>query len=107
MRPPRVFVTQETNHDFTDAHGYGEVIFLTHEDYNNISNGAKNADITRRVQRLMSDFDPSRDWLVVTGSPYVAGMAFMALGNNGVRSVNILRWDNRDFVYRPLFLKLQ
>lgn len=101
-----VYVTQETSHDFTGAESYGDIVFMTKDDYNNIRSSLMNKALTNEIKHVLQKFDPINDWIIITGSPYVAAMVFMVLGAMGIREVNILRWDNRDFVYRPLHLEL-
>ncbi len=103
---PRVFVTQESPHDFSRAEEFGELVFLSHQDLNNIKGSLHNEDVLSKIRGKLIAFDPDRDWLVITGSPYITAATFMILGNKRVRTVKVLRWDNRDFVYRPLHIEL-
>jgi len=102
-----VFVTQETQHDFTEAEKFGTVEFLTAKDLNNNRNSQHNealvADIAHRLRR----FNPEQDYLVITGSPYISALVFLLLGLRRERSLRILRWDNRDLKYIPLYLELR
>lgn len=102
----RVFVTQESDYDFSKAEAYGELVFLSHQDLNNIKGSLHNEDVLQRIRGKLIAFNPEQDWLVITGSPYVTAATFMILGAKRVRTVKVLRWDNRDFVYRPLYIEL-
>lgn len=102
----KVFVTQETSHDFTAAEEYGEVEFITKDELNNVKNSLVNVGIAVEVNHKLKQFNELEDWIVITGSPYVSALVFMALGNKGIKSVKCLRWDNRDNVYRPIQLDL-
>jgi hypothetical protein len=55
---------------------------------------------------LLRRYDATQDWLVVSGSPYVSAAVFLLLGQAGFETVRVLRWDNRDRVYRPLFIEI-
>ena len=104
---PKVFVTYETNHDFSEAERYGEITFLTSDDLSNVRGSVRNEGILSNIRNKLKKFDAENDWIVVTGSPYVAAAVFLILGNRKIRSVNVLRWDNRDFVYRPMHIELR
>lgn len=106
MTMSTVFVTQETSHDFTSAESFGDIEFLTKDDFNNVRGSLVNKGLVSEIMHKLKKFDENKDWIIVTGSPYVSAMVFMALGNMGVRNAQVLRWDNRDFVYRPLHLEL-
>jgi CRISPR/Cas system-associated endoribonuclease Cas2 len=103
---PTVFVTQETTHDFTKAEVHGNIEFITKDDFNNVQNSLVNRSIIVEINHKLKKFDDSEDWIIITGSPYVSAAVFMALGNKGVKSVNVLRWDNRNEVYHPVKLDL-
>jgi hypothetical protein len=100
-----VWVTQETNHDFQPAEKFGEVRFVTHGDFTNNPNSRINDDLTR-VVRSAAGRVKDEDWIVIAGSPYVAALFMAELGNLRY-DLRLLRWDNRDFVYRPLILNLR
>lgn len=101
-----VWVTQETPYDFTSAEAYGDVEFITKDDFNNTKNSLVNAGLISEVVFKLKKFNENEDWLIITGSPYVAAAVFMDLGNRGVKKVNLLRWDNRDMTYRPLHIDM-
>lgn len=103
--PATVWVTQETDKDFSGAEAWGRVEFLTKDDLSNMKNSLKNEELINRIRFLLHRFGPD-DWVVPAGSPYVAAVVFMVLGQMGVRKLNILRWDNRDLMYRPMQLDL-
>lgn len=106
MNKGRVWVTQENGLDFSPAEQYGEVQFLTHQDLNNLKGSLHNEELLRRVAGKLISFDEAVDWVVITGSPYVTAAVFMILGAKHVKRVQVLRWDNRDYVYRPLHIEL-
>jgi len=103
----RVYVTQEANLNFTPAEKYGEVTFLTRDDLVNTKGSLHNEEVLASIAFKLKGYDPQQDWLVVAGSPYVSAAVFMILGRMGHRSIRILRWDNRDFVYVPMYLDLR
>lgn len=105
-KQPIVWVTQETNVDFSEAERYGEVRFLTADDFNNTRASIKNQHLLMALRHQLKDFDPENDWVVITGSPIVSCAVFMILGWMRHPLVRILRWDNRDLLYRPHYLEL-
>ncbi len=98
----KVYITSESDKDFTPATEFGQLVFLTHKDFNNHGSG-HNRELADTLCQRLARFNAEKDWLIVSaGSPYVAAAACMILGRMGVQSVRVLRWDNRDFKYRPL-----
>jgi hypothetical protein len=104
---PTVYVTQETPHDFSKAESFGTIEFLTRDDLNNVKGSLHNERLVVDITRKLKDFDESRDWIVIAGSPYVSALVFMLLGRRGLKSVKILRWDNRDYIYVPMHFELR
>jgi hypothetical protein len=100
-----VFVTQETPHNFSPAEQFGTIEFVTRSDLNNVRSSLHNAKLVTDITRKLKDFDESRDWIVIAGSPYISALVFLILGRRGVKDVNVLRWDNRDFVYQPMVIE--
>lgn len=103
---PKVWITQETSHDFLPAQKYGEIEFVTAKDFSSVRNSLNNAALLDEVRFKMNKFDADNDWIVVAGSPYVAAAVFYWLGKRGAQTLNILRWSNRDHVYVPITLDL-
>lgn len=101
----KVYVTQEMSFDYTDAEKYGQVEFLTRDDLHNVKGSLHNerlmSDLRHKVRRIEED-----DYILITGSPYVNSAVFMLLGARGVKKVRILRWDNRNRKYIPLYLEV-
>lgn len=104
---PKVYVTQETNHDFRAAAEFGDLVFLTdgrRDDFHN-TKGPHNVDLIDRLQAALREYNEG-DFVVLVGSPYVQAAVMWILGNLGFRIVRLLRWDNRDYVYSPLELRM-
>ncbi len=106
MNKPKVYVTQETNYDFTPAERFGDVVFLTHKDLNNMRASIHNDKVVAEIKDKIKHYDPDEDWFVIAGSPYIAAVVFMLLGRKH-NAIRILRWDNRDFRYVPLHIELR
>jgi hypothetical protein len=100
----KVWVTQETDHDFVPAQAWGEVMFMTRGELSIQKNSLKNSAMVDEIHHAIKKYDPDEDYIVITGSPYVAAMAFHALGLRGVRQLRMLRWSNRDFLYAPIIV---
>lgn len=108
MAKPKVYVTQETNHDFRQAEEFGELVFLSdgRDDFHNMKNSQHNERLISHIRQKLRDFDNKTDSVVLVGSPYVQAAVMMMLGRLGQIRVTLLRWDNRDFAYIPLELSL-
>lgn len=100
-----VYVTQETEFDFRPAERFGAVKFLTASDVHNSKNSLHNSLLIKDMQRALRRYDPSKDFIVPVGSPYVQAIAFWVLGMMGHTSISILRWSNRDRLYIPVILR--
>ena len=103
----RVFVTQETNHDFRSAEAFGDIVFITGKDFINVKHSQANERVIDQIEDKLRHFEPTVDWLVVAGSPFVSGAVFWMLGRMNKRNIQILRWDNRDQRYIPLHMEFR
>lgn len=100
----KVYVTQEANVDYSKAERFGEIVFLTSQDLVNIKGSLLNANLLRTLRRNLGKFEPSLDWIVISGSPYVSAAVFTILGRMGHTNLRLLRWGNREFDYSPVYL---
>lgn len=106
---PFVYVTQESTHDYRLAEEFGELFFLSlsgRDDFNNVRAGEHNRRLCAHLKFGLRDFDETKDFIVLTGSPYVNAAVSLILGARRVKRVQYLRWDNRDRVYIPLTIEL-
>lgn len=106
----RVYVTQETSHNFRPAEEFGELVFLSsdrRDDFHNVVNSDHNRRLMAHLRYGLRKYDAERDYLVLVGSPYVNAAVMTMLGMRKIRTVRILRWDNRDMVYIPLVLNFE
>lgn len=92
----RVFVLNKSAHDFSSAESFGELIFVTDGHYNIFNTG----QLIQFLANFFSDFDSQEDFLVMSGSPFVASLAFTYLINN-VNSVKLLLFDAKQRIYIP------
>lgn len=99
---PKVWVTQEMpKFNYTGAEVYGEVRFITNEEYSPMQGSLLNMDLSRGITDTLKDFDYDADYIVPTGSPIVV-MAVMAVLGRKAKKFRILKWDNREYVYVPM-----
>lgn len=103
----KVFVTQESSYNFSKAERFGEIIFLARDDLHNTQASLHNEQVIQEINRKLKSFDENDDWLVIAGSPYIAAVVFLILGKRGIKGLNLLRWDNRDYTYIPMKLNLR
>lgn len=103
----KVWVTQESSYNFSKAERFGEIVFIARDDLHNTQSSLHNEQVMQGINRKLKNFDESEDWLVIAGSPYIAAVVFLILGKRGVKSLNLLRWDNRDYTYIPMKLNLR
>jgi len=99
----KVYITQEnTNHNYTQAEQYGDIVFLTRSDFSTIKNSLSNKALIEELRSKLKNFDKD-DYVIVSGSPTVACAAFMILREK-TDSLNILKWSNRDHHYQHLVI---
>ena len=92
----KVYVMNKSGHDFSDAEKHGELVYLTEGKHNIFSTGAMIQDLKNKLR----DFKPSEDFLLMSGSPFVAASA-MSIILTKIRSVNVLLFDAKNRVYVP------
>ena len=103
---PTVYMTQEGHFDYSGADDYGELKFITAEDFNSAPNSIINTQVINDIVGALRDFNKESDWVIASGSPYITAIVFLVLGLMGIESVNILRWDNRSRKYNELTINL-
>jgi len=100
----RVFVTQENpNLNYLPAEAFGDIEFLAREDFSPVRNSLHNEALIQKIRHKLKEFNPDIDFITVSGSPVVAAVVFMILAEK-TKTVNILRWSNRDHVYQHLVI---
>lgn len=103
----RVFVTQENpNLNYLPAEEFGEVVFLTRQDFSPVKNSLNNEALVEELRKKLKDFNPRSDYITISGSPVVAAAIFMII-REMTDTLNILRWSNRDHVYQPLVVTVK
>jgi len=99
-RSPVVFISQENpNHDYRPAEEFGELVFLTADEYSPIANSQRNRRIVGDIHAVMSAYVPGYDFLLPSGSPVVSGIMYMVAGQRG-HEHQILHWSNQERAYR-------
>ena len=106
---PVVSVTNESNYkELAEKAGvFGEVRYLTGRDFVNIRHSEQNEEVMWHLAQKLKSFDPANDFLIIGQNPYMAAAVFAILGLMNVREFCILRWDNRDRSYIPLWLNFR
>lgn len=97
-----VYVVQENPRlNYVDAENYGEVIFLTSKDYSPMKNSLINDQVLTDIIGGLTNFDPDKDFLLLTGSPILLGFAFhLVMAKKGY--AHILQWDGYRQSYLPI-----
>lgn len=93
----KVYVTQESNLDYTGALEFGDVVFLSSpgDRLNPLSSSLGNEEIIDKITHRLSDWK-EEDLLLCTGAPAHMAIAGSVLGD---RLKNLLVWDNRTSDY--------
>jgi hypothetical protein len=112
---PTVYVTQEAALDFSQAEKFGDIEFITSKDIVNIRSSGHNRDLVEQIWKKLGKYDRDNDFVVIAGSPYVAGLVFMVLALKQTikghspfvkTKYRVLRWSNRDKKYTPVEIEV-
>lgn len=100
----KVFVVQENlRADYSDAERFGEVVFMTVDEFKPINGSLRNQIVKDEIKSSLDKFTPE-DFLVLTGNPTMIGYAFHhaagAVADKG-GVLNILQWDKITNGYKP------
>lgn len=108
----KVFATQYVkNHNYSEAESWGEVVFLTKEEYRpEPTVQSHNESITEEIRRTMMDYIPGEDYILLTGSAIpnfiVGGILKGYCINNATVKHNILKWSSREQTYELFKVKI-
>lgn len=99
----KVYVVQENiKFDYSGAEEFGELVFLTKNEFRPHNNSRVNDGIIEEILTGLVPFNES-DYLLLTGNPITMAYAFHAvvtcLKRRGVPFINLLRWDNLQHRY--------
>lgn len=99
----KVYVTQESQLDYTEALKYGDIVFLTSpgDRLSSVPASLGNEEITWKMETRLKDFADD-DYLLCTGAPAHMAIAGSILGD---RLKQMLVWDNRTMSYFPLRIR--
>lgn len=100
-----VYVVQEQNRiDYSDAERFGDVKFLTAIEYNGMRNSVRNSQALADIRSGLAGFDPSLDYLLLTGNPIAIGYAFhiamVNAHNLKADKLNVLQWEREKGQYK-------
>lgn len=98
----KVLVVQENPRmDYAPAESYGEITFMTADEFRPVKGSIRNKDVITDIAHHMEHFNPVEDWLIMTGNPITMGLAFhLAIQKEGF--VKCLQWDRIHSVYREV-----
>jgi hypothetical protein len=106
-KQPIVFITQYIkNLKFSDAERFGQVRFLTDQEYRPCPAIGVNEKITLEIKKNISYYLPGTDYILLTGSSipnFIVGTYLMKFGE---LTHNILKWDNRQHRYEVFSVKI-
>lgn len=99
-----VWVTQESPLlDYTDAERYGEVKFITADEFTPSEHSLRNVEIFRAIEKALAGYNVSTDYVLSSGAPSIVAAVFYVLGSKYPKTdIRFLAWNNRDRQYRLL-----
>lgn len=101
MTNAKVWVVQEGLNDYQPAEQFGEVNFITDQEYSSIPHSKVNEVVHADIKKFLSLYVPGIDFIVPAGNPMVVSRVILALPNTDHR---FLKWDGRKGIYVPYLL---
>lgn len=96
---PTVYVVQENPRmNYMPAEEFGEVRFLTADEFSPSKHSIRNKHILEQVLQGLIHFNPDQDYLVMSGNPIVMAFAFSVLLNK-FGYVRVLWYQSMDRKY--------
>ena len=109
MRNPRVYITNDTGLSFEKAEAYGELVRVTKGSVDMF----RPHEVQNTINKMLSDFDASIDFLLPSGATIATGfaMAYLALHaddgkDRDAATLKLLLFDSksRDYLLRTVEL---
>jgi hypothetical protein len=98
-----VYVIQEnSDHNYSAAEEYGEVVFLTADSYSNNNNSLHNRKVEVAIVKGLERFNPESDYLLCAGHPILIGIAFHVVATKVKGEFRCLRWNKLHMRYTAL-----
>ena len=99
----KVYVVQDNGtKNFNDAHKFGDIVILQRRD---IPLFEDTKLIIIEMREKLKDFDPQKDWLLLTGDPLLIGLSTFIVGSTK-HHVPCLKWDRQTTQYFPVTFNL-
>lgn len=103
----KVYVSQSQDRiDYSDAERFGALVFCTGYEYPKHSANPRCRMVVQDVANSMKDFDPAKDYLILTGNPITMGYTFywamLRAAALGFAKIRVLQWDRNDQAYREV-----
>ena len=97
---PTVYVVQENPRiNYTPAEKFGIVKFLTTDEYSPSQHSIRNKRILGDIIRGLANFDPDRDYIILSGNPIIMSFAFsLVLQRKGYVKALWYQSMDRDYV---------
>lgn len=101
-----VYVAHENARlNYTPAARYGEIHFVTGNEFSPIPGSPSNKRIMAAVATMAELFDPGRDYLLLSGDPIIIGICMAALAQSErcgqAGYYRVLKWDGQSRSYVP------
>jgi hypothetical protein len=103
---PKVYLTQmNPAWNYYKAERYGELVPLVQRDAFPDDVDERVKTIAEIMKRKLADFNPLRDFILLTGDPIAMCLAVMAVNRRSMR-VQVLKWDGENQDYFTAVLAL-
>lgn len=100
----RVFVVEDSGHNYADALRFGEIQILCNEDFSFTSSSARE-EVVAKLRKDLKNFDFRTDYLLLLGDPILIGICFLIIFSQA-KAIPVLKWDRRKKAYQPLTVLL-
>ena len=97
---PTVFVVQENpNLNYNPAEKFGEIKFLTYDEFRPSRSSLRNIDLVSDITKAMAAFDPDKDYILLSGNPIMMGyVAHLALSKAGYAKFLWYSRNDQDYI---------
>jgi hypothetical protein len=91
--------------NYHKAEIYGDLVYWASMDFDDVDGSSRNSGLMNQIANNMQHFNPATDFLLMSGSPIMVGVAIgMALRSHD--RVQVLRFNKLKREYVPLTVEL-
>lgn len=97
----KVYILNNSGNDYSEATNFGELLIVNDGPYSIFNTG----NLINSLKTKFMEFNAKGDYLVMSGSPFVAAMTLTLLLEHN-KMINVLLFDAKRRTYIPRTIKL-